>query len=52
MALNLYTSNRMEVLVDILAATLCKPLASAFTKASELARVSASVSQCTLWVIY
>jgi len=32
MPLNLYTSNRMEVLVDILATTFQKPLASAFTK--------------------
>ena len=32
MPLNLYTSNRMEVLVSTLAATLRKPLASAFTK--------------------
>ncbi len=32
MPLNLYTSNRMEVLVDTLATTLQKPLASAFTK--------------------
>jgi exodeoxyribonuclease V gamma subunit len=32
MPLNLYTSNRMEVLVDTLATTLRKPLASAFTK--------------------
>ena len=32
MPLNLYTSNRMEVLVDTLAATLRKPLASPFTK--------------------
>lgn len=32
MPLNLYTSNRMEVLVDTLAAALREPLASAFTK--------------------
>ncbi len=32
MPLNLYTSNRMEVLVDTLAAALRQPLASAFTK--------------------
>ena len=32
MPLNLYTSNRMEVLVDTLATTLSKPLASVFTK--------------------
>ena len=32
MPLNLYTSNRMEVLVDTLAAALRKPLASAFAK--------------------
>jgi len=32
MPLNLSTSNRMEVLVDSLAVTLQKPLASAFTK--------------------
>jgi exodeoxyribonuclease V gamma subunit len=32
MPLNLYTSNRMEVLVDTLATALRKPLASAFTK--------------------
>jgi exodeoxyribonuclease V gamma subunit len=32
MPLNLFTSNRMEVLVDSLAVTLQKPLASAFTK--------------------
>jgi len=32
MPLNLYTSNRMEVLVDTLATTLRQPLASAFTK--------------------
>ncbi len=30
--LNLYTSNRMEVLLDSLATTLRQPLASAFTK--------------------
>ena len=32
MPLNLYTSNRMEVLVDTLATVLQRPLASAFTK--------------------
>ena len=32
MPLNLYTSNRMEVLVDTLATVLHRPLASAFTK--------------------
>ncbi|MEI6847862.1 MAG: exodeoxyribonuclease V subunit gamma [Chlorobiaceae bacterium] len=32
MALNLFTSNRMEALVDKLGKTLCKPLASPFTK--------------------
>ena len=32
MPLNLYTSNRMEVLVDTIATTLQKPLGSAFTK--------------------
>ncbi len=32
MPLNLYTSNRMEVLVDALATTLEKPLASPFTR--------------------
>ncbi len=32
MPLNLYTSNRMEVLVDALATTLQKPLVSAFTR--------------------
>ena len=32
MPLNLYTSNRMEVLVDALATTLEKPLASSFTQ--------------------
>ncbi len=32
MPLNLYTSSRMEVLVDSLAVTFQKPLASAFTK--------------------
>ncbi len=32
MPLNLYTSNRMEVLVDTLATVLREPLASAFTK--------------------
>ena len=32
MPLNLYTSNRMEVLVDTLKAALHEPLASAFTQ--------------------
>jgi exodeoxyribonuclease V gamma subunit len=32
MSLNLYTSNRMEVLVDTLAVALQRPLASAFTQ--------------------
>ncbi|ABL65182.1 exodeoxyribonuclease V, RecC subunit [Chlorobium phaeobacteroides DSM 266] len=32
MPLNLYTSNRMEVLVDTLAAALREPLASPFTQ--------------------
>ncbi len=35
MPLNLYTSNRMEVLVDTLAAVLRKPLASAFTQRGD-----------------
>jgi len=46
MPLNLYTSNRMEVLVDTLATTLSKPLASVFTK--EVIVVPVSYTHLTL----
>ena len=35
MALNLFTSNRMEVLVDALGTTLREPPASAFTREGD-----------------